>query len=86
MTSHNARIALLNEQLRKATNARIRTMKEGEIRNAMADYEQHMEKLERAVDKADILPETLAYGLLVVEAEASDNGSSHKFQNREQVQ
>ena len=70
-TSHNARMAQLEEQLEKATNSRIRRMKEGEIRNAVADYEQHMEELEQAIKKADILPETLAYGLLIVEPDNS---------------
>ena len=65
-TSHNARMAQLEEQLRKANNPRIRKMKEGEVRNAVADYERHLEDLERAVDQADILPETLAYGILIV--------------------
>ena len=44
-------------------------MKEGEIRNAVADYARHLEELERAVSQADILPETLAYGLLVISPE-----------------
>ena len=68
-TSHNARMAQLEEQLRKASDPRIRKMKEGEIRNAVADYARHLEELERAVSQADILPETLAYGLLVISPE-----------------
>ena len=68
-TSHNARIAQLNEQLRKANNTNIRRMKEGEIRNAISDYELHLDRLEQAVNKADILPETLAYGVLIIEPE-----------------
>ena len=65
-TSHRARMAQLEEQLKKANDSRIRKMKEGEIRNAVADYERHLEELEQAVDQADILPETLAYGILIV--------------------
>ena len=68
-TSHHARMAQLEEQLRKASDPRIRKMKEGEIRNAVADYERHLEELERAVDQSDILPETLAYGMLIVSPE-----------------
>ena len=83
-TSHNARMAQLEEQLEKATNSRIRRMKEGEIRNAVADYEHHMEELEQAIKKADILPETLAYGLLIVEPDNSPAlmGDSKKTDDR----
>lgn len=66
-TSHEARMAQLAEQLEKATNTRIRTMKEGEIRNAIADYELHMTDLEQSLERADILPETLSYGMLFIE-------------------
>ncbi len=66
-SSHNARIAFLNEQLDKATDPRIRQMRESEIRNAIADYEHHRQDLEQAANKADILFDTLAYGILMVE-------------------
>ena len=66
-TSHNARMGYLREQLQKASNPGIRQMREGEIRNATADYELHMEELRKAAEKADILFETLAYGVIVIE-------------------
>lgn len=65
--SHNARMQFLSEQLQKASNPGIRQMREGEIRNATADYELHMEELKQAAEKADILFETLAYGMLIIE-------------------
>ena len=72
-TSHDARMAQLAEQLEKAKNAKIITMKEGEIRNAINDYKNHLEELENAILKADILAETLSYGILEVTNE-SDEG------------
>ena len=71
-TSHDARMAQLAEQLEKAKNAKIITMKEGEIRNAINDYKNHLEKLESAISKADILAETLSYGILEVTNESGD--------------
>jgi len=65
-TSHNARMAFLGELLSKASDPKIRQMRESELRNATADYEQHLQDLEQAADKADILFETLAYGILRV--------------------
>lgn len=66
-TSHNARMRFLKEQLQRASNPGIRQMREGEIRNAKADYELRMEELRKAAEKADILFETLAYGVVVIE-------------------
>ena len=42
-------------------------MTEGKIRLATEDFEQHMEQLQQAKVKADILFELLAYGLLIIE-------------------
>ena len=38
----------------------------------MEDYELHMEQLQQARDKADILFELLAYGMLIVESETEE--------------
>lgn len=43
-------------------------MKESEIRNAQEDYEMHLSSLQNANEKADILFDILAYGLLIVES------------------
>lgn len=66
-TSHNARMRFLKEQLQKASNPGIRQMREGEIRNATEDYELHMAELRKAAEKADILFETLVYGIIRIE-------------------
>lgn len=72
-TSHNARIANLQEQLSHSKNDTYRKLTEGKIKRANEDFVIHMEELEQAKEKADILFELLAYGLLVVSAEDSDN-------------
>ena len=71
-TSHNARIATLQEQLSKSKNDTYRVLTEGKIKRANEDFVIHMEELEQAKEKADILFELLAYGLLVVSADDSD--------------
>ena len=68
-TSHNARIASLEESLNKSSNATRRMLQEGKIKRAIEDYDYHMAKLEEAKEKADILFELLSYGLLEIEAE-----------------
>ena len=66
-TSHAARIDTLQEQLERSKDKNYRIMTEGKIRIADADYKQHMEQLQKAKEKADILCELLAYGLLIIE-------------------
>lgn len=68
-TSHNARIASLTEQLANSKNDRYKQLTEGKIKRANDDFDFRMEELERAKEKADILFELLAYGLLVVAPE-----------------
>jgi hypothetical protein len=65
-TSHSARLASLNETLRSSSNETSRMLTEGKIRRAEEDFEYHMDILCKAQDKADILFELLAYGLLVI--------------------
>jgi len=72
-TSHNARIATLNEQLSKSKNDTYRVLTEGKIKRANEDFAMHMESLEQSKDKADILFELLAYGLLIVSANNSND-------------
>lgn len=70
-TSHAARIASLEDQLRSSDKKNYIQMTTGKIRIAQEDYDIHMAQLEEAKNKADILFELLAYGLLVIEP-ASD--------------
>jgi hypothetical protein len=63
-TSHNARMAILENQLAQAENDRIRIMRTAQKANAKADYERHLHQIEEAVNKADITAEPIAWGII----------------------
>ena len=65
-TSHRARMAFINQQLFSASNEKIRRMRDGELRNAEADYQRHMDELRKAESKANIYFDPLAYGVLEI--------------------
>ena len=66
-TSHRARLALLEEQLEQAGDERLRRMRRSQISAAEGDYDRHIEDLERAMERADIIAEPVAYGVLNIE-------------------
>lgn len=65
--SHNARIAILEEQLRLVTEDRIRRMRLGQLARASADHREALDNLAAAERRADILPRRVAAGILRVE-------------------
>lgn len=65
--SHQARVALLEEQRDQATDARIRRMKEGQLEAANRDYERRRSELERVAGQAEIVAEAAVLGALYVE-------------------
>ena len=69
-TSHQARVALLQEQLRQATSENIRRMRQYQIANAEADYNRRIRELDDAMARADITAEPVAYGIMEVEGNA----------------
>ncbi len=64
--SHNARLALLEEQRDQAFDARIRRMKEGQLEAASRDHERRRSELERVAGLADIVAEAAVLGVLYV--------------------
>lgn len=66
-TSHKARLGLLNEQLEQANNEKIRRMRRSQIESAEADYARRIQELDRAIERADVVHEPIAYGVLIVE-------------------
>ena len=66
-TSHKARIGLLDEQLEQANDKKIRRMRQSQIDSAEADYARRIEELDRAMERADVVHEPVAYGVLIVE-------------------
>ena len=65
-TSHGARMAILDSQLARAENDRIRVMKTAQKANAQADYARRSRKIEDARDRADITAQSVGYGIVRV--------------------
>jgi len=66
-TSHRARIALLEEYLKSATEEKIQRMRRSQLASAEADYERHIKEIEIAIERADITSQPVAFGILKVE-------------------
>ena len=64
LTSHQARLGLLNEQLNHAENENIRRMRQSQLESAEADYARRVRELDEVGQKADITAEPVAYGIL----------------------
>ena len=67
-TSHAARLALLREQLAQATDDRIRRMRQSQIETAELDYQRHLQDIDLAIARADIIAEEVACGVIFVES------------------
>ena len=63
-TSHGARLALLEEQLKQAGDERLQRMRRSQITVAEADYARRIEELESAMERVDIIAEPVAYGVI----------------------
>ena len=70
--SHQARVALLEEQIVQATDARIRRMKESQLEAANRDFERRSQELERVSGQAEIVAEVAVVGVLVVENQSGN--------------
>jgi len=66
-TSHKARLGLLNEQLEQANNEKIRRMRRSQIDSAEADFTRRIQELDSAIERADVVHDPVAYGVLIVE-------------------
>lgn len=66
-TSHRARIALLEEHLKQASNEKIQKMRQSQIAAAEADYARRIQDLDIATERADVTSGPVAYGVLFVE-------------------
>ena len=66
-TSHRARIALLEEQLKQAINEKIQKMRQSQIAAAEADYARRIQELDIAMERADITAQPVAYGVINIE-------------------
>lgn len=66
-SSHRARINILHEQLNRASNDKIRRMKQSEISRAESDFERRISEILRREGQADIVAQAVAFGVVVVE-------------------
>ncbi len=73
--SHQARLALLEEQRDQATDARIRRMKDGQIEAANRDFERRSSELDRVAGQAEIVAEAAVLGVLTVESLSAQTGT-----------
>lgn len=64
--SHRARCNTIEDQIARATNDKIRLMKESELSRANADFTRRMEEIKEAADRADILAAPVVFGTIVV--------------------
>ena len=63
-TSHQKRVTLLKEKIAQANNPRIQRMRHSELANADTDYRRRIQEFNKALAKADITAEPVAYGVL----------------------
>ena len=71
--SHEKRVTLLKDRIAKATDPRIQLMRQSELDNAESDYRRRIQEFDKAMAKADITAEPVAYGILKVQGESNDN-------------
>ncbi|UFW77934.1 DEAD/DEAH box helicase [Rhizobium sp. SU303] len=64
--SHRARCKAIEDQLARATNEKIRLMKESELGRAQVDFERRMDELRRAAATGDIRVSPVVFGMLTV--------------------
>ena len=64
--SHRARTKVLEDQIERATDEKIRRMKEGELARADRDCERRIGDLKRLTDSADIHATLVVHGMLTV--------------------
>jgi hypothetical protein len=64
--SHAARLALLEDQRDNATHVNISRMRQGQIEAAIREFESRKRELENAKERADIVAEPVAFGVLTI--------------------
>ena len=65
-TSHAARVAILREQIARATDERIQRMRTAELGTAEADYARHLQTIAAAAQSAEIIARPVAFGVVIV--------------------
>ncbi|MSR16208.1 MAG: hypothetical protein EXR89_00165 [Methylococcaceae bacterium] len=65
-SSHTARIAALQDIIRRNANPKIKLMKESKLHNAESDFQQRVKQLEIDLDSGDILAQAVLFGMLEI--------------------
>jgi len=65
-SSHDARIALISDQLAQAKESKITKMRKAQLANAEQDYNYRLEQLEQSAMSADIVANNIIYGVLKI--------------------
>jgi hypothetical protein len=68
--SHQARRKVIEDQVARATNDKIRFMKESELARADADFARRMADLERKAGSGDIRATPVLFGTITITAES----------------
>jgi hypothetical protein len=64
--SHRARVRALEDQILKATNEKIRIMKQSELARANADFDRRVAELREAGNTGDIRAAPVLFGTVMV--------------------
>jgi len=64
--SHSARCKAIEDQISRATNDKIRLMKESELARANVDFDRRMAELQHAANSADIRATPVVFGVILV--------------------
>jgi superfamily II DNA or RNA helicase len=68
--SHSARRKAIEDQIARATNDKIRLMKESELNRAEADFGRRMAQLQQAANSGDIRANPVLFGTLTIVVES----------------
>ena len=69
ITSNNARINQLEEQLNLTTEEKIKRMKLSQLNTVKADYDRRLSDMEKAIAASDVLSTPIAYGIMTIKGE-----------------
>jgi len=67
--SHRARCNAVSDQIKRATNDKIRAMKESELARANADFDRRIAELQKATSNGDIRATPVVFGTVLVNRE-----------------
>jgi hypothetical protein len=70
--SHRARCKAIEDQVRRATNDKIRLMKDSELARANVDFDRRIEEINLAVAGSDIRTAPVVFGSITVTKEGSE--------------